>query len=287
MESVGAKGVLIAVGGAEDKKGDCAILKEFVRLSKGAKAHVAVLTVATDQPAEAGDEYRQLFRKLGVKSVKAVGVATREDAQQEANLKALEKATGIFFTGDDQLHVTALLGSTELDYAIRRRFESGATLAGTSAGAAMMSNSMFINGGAETNPRFGCVALGPGVDFVKGVVIDTHFSQRGRIGRLITAVAHYPQDIGVGIDENTAVVFRGGKFEVIGDGAATIVDGGGMSYSNLPYTKEGESLALFDLQVHTLPLGYSFDLVNRKPLAPEEAAPKAPKKARAKAAGKK
>jgi cyanophycinase len=129
-----------------------------------------------------------------------VAVSPHEDAQYEEGIEAVERATGIFFTGGDELHITALLGATEMDAAIRRRCEKGAVLAGTSAGAAMMSNSMFIGGSSETNPRFGSVDLGPGMDFVRGVLIDTHFSQRGRTGRMMVAVAHYPQDIGLGID---------------------------------------------------------------------------------------
>jgi cyanophycinase len=260
-----ALGKLLLIGGGEDKEGDCTILKEFVRLSKGAKARVVVMTVATDHPAESGAEYKKVFKRFGVDDVQVVDVSQREDAKSEKGIEAIKRATGIFFTGGDQLHITALLGATEMDKAIRRRCEKGAVLAGTSAGAAMMSNSMFIRGSSETNPRFGSIDLGPGMDFVKGVLIDTHFSQRGRIGRLMTAVAHYPQDMGLGIDENTAILVEEDKFEVVGDGAVTVVDGSAMSFSNLPYVGERESLALFDIKVHVLPSGCGFSLTERKP----------------------
>jgi cyanophycinase len=265
MELSSASGKLLLIGGGEDKEGDCTILKEFVRLSKGAKARIVVMTVATDHPAESGAEYKKVFKRLGVDDVQAVDVSQREDAHAEKGLEAIKRATGIFFTGGDQLHITALLGATEMDKAMRRRCEKGAVLAGTSAGAAMMSNSMFIRGSSETNPRFGSVDLGPGMDFVKGVLIDTHFSQRGRIGRLMTAVAHYPQDMGLGIDENTAILVDEDKFEVVGEGAVTVVDGSTMSFSNLPYVGEDESLALFDIKVHVLPSGCGFSLTDRKP----------------------
>lgn len=265
MELSSASGRLLLIGGGEDKEGDCTILKEFVRLSKGAKARIVVMTVATDHPAESGAEYKKVFKRLGVDDVQVVDVSQREDAHAEKGLEAIKRATGIFFTGGDQLHITALLGATEMDKAVRQRCEKRAVLAGTSAGAAMMSNSMFIRGSSETNPRFGSVDLGPGMDFIKGVLIDTHFSQRGRIGRLMTAVAHYPQEMGLGIDENTAILVEEDKFEVVGDGAVTVVDGSTMSFSNLPYVGEHESLALFDIRVHVLPGGCGFSLTERKP----------------------
>ncbi len=274
MELISALGKLLLIGGGEDKEGDCVILKEFVRLSKGARARVVVMTVATDHPKESGAEYRKVFRKLGVDDVTVVDVSQREDAQSEEGLESIKKVTGIFFTGGDQLHITALLGATEMDAAIRRRCEKGAVLAGTSAGAAMMSNSMFIRGSSETNPRFGSVDLGPGMDFIRGVLIDTHFSQRGRMGRMMAAVAHYPQDIGLGIDEDTAILVEGDKFEVFGQGAVTVVDGGAMSFSNLPYVGDGESLALFDVKVHVLPAGCGFHLSERKPFCAETGADK-------------
>jgi cyanophycinase len=267
MELISPIGKLLLIGGGEDKEGDCTILKEFVRLSKGARARIVVMTVATEHPKESGAEYRKVFKKLGVDDVSVVDVAQREDAQSDEGIEAIKKATGIFFTGGDQLHITALLGATAMDEMIRRRCSKGVPLAGTSAGAAMMSNSMFIKGSSETNPRFGSVDLGPGMDFIRGVLIDTHFSQRGRMGRLMTAVAHYPQDMGLGIDENTALLVEGNKFEVVGDGAVTVVDGGAMSFNNLPYVGENESLALFDIKVHVLPNGCGFNLSERKPFS--------------------
>ena len=127
----------------------------------------------------------------------------------EPGAGALEGATAVFFTGGDQLHITALMGGTEMDKLIKRRHGKGLLLGGTSAGAAMMSNSMLLGGDGECNPRSGAVEIGPGMDFVVGAVIDTHFSQRGRHGRLIAAVAHYPQDLGLGLDEDTAIVVTG------------------------------------------------------------------------------
>src|SRR5438045_2002934 len=194
---------LLAIGGHEDKEGDCTILREFVRRSRGENARILLMTLASGTVGETVAEYRKVFRRLGVDSVSVFDVRTREDTKSPKGMEAIENATGIFFTGGNQLDITALLGGTEMARLIKKRFERGVVIAGTSAGASMMSNSMLLSGNSEDSPRFGSVEIGPGMDFIIGTMIDTHFSQRGRYGRLITAVAHYPQDIGIGIDEDT------------------------------------------------------------------------------------
>jgi cyanophycinase len=271
MELSEARGKLVVIGGAEDREGECLILKEFVRLSKGGKARVVVMTVATDHPEEVGADYRKVFKRLGAADVKVVDVSEREDTESVKAMKAIEEATGLFFTGGDQLHITALLGGTEMDRLIKQRHDKGLVLGGTSAGAAMMSNSMMLGGDSETNPRFGSVEIGPGMDFIMGTLIDTHFSQRGRHGRLITAAAHYPQDMGIGIDEDTAMVVDRDEFEVIGSGAVTIIDAGGITHTNLHELRKNEGLELHDIRVHILPSGARFSLTGRKPLALEAA----------------
>src|SRR5215216_4540822 len=190
MELTRADGKLMAIGGAEDIEHDRSILKEFLRLAKGSKARIVVMTVATDKVEEIGRDYTNAFKSLGVDEVKVVDVSKREDAQSEAKTKTVEEATGIFFTGGDQLHITSLLGGSRLHRALFQRFQKGVVIAGTSAGASMMGNSMILSGDRDESPRFGRVEIGPGMDFMVGAIIDTHFSQRGRIGRLLTAVAH-------------------------------------------------------------------------------------------------
>src|SRR5215212_8096302 len=269
MELSEARGRLVAVGGAEDKEGDCRILKEFVRLARGARARVVVMTVATDHPEEVGREYRNVFRRLGVDDTEVVDVSAREDAVAPEALEKIGQATALYFTGGDQLHITALLGGTEMQKLIHERHERGLVIGGASAGAAMMSHSMIIGGGGEENPRVEAVRIGPGMDLLVGAMIDTHFSQRGRHGRLLTAVAHYPQDLGLGIDENTALVVNKNEFEVVGEGAVTVIDAGAMSYTNLPDAEECDGLALYGVTVHVLPAGYKFDLADRKPIVPD------------------
>ena len=150
---------------------------------------------------------------------------------------------------------------------LKERHCQGCIIAGTSAGAAMMSRSMLISGKPEESPRFGNVEIGPGLDFIPETIIDTHFSQRGRCGRLMTAVAHYPQDIGIGIDEDTAIlVNNGSEFRVLGTGSVIIVDGGPMTHTNLADLKHGELLELHDLALHVLPAGARYDLRKQRPL---------------------
>lgn len=266
MKVNGTKGKLVIIGGSEDKKGDCIILKEFVRLAGGAKARIVIMTVATDKPQEYADEYKKVFKKLGVDDARMVDVSRRKDVHDPKSLEIIEQASGIFFTGGDQLHITSLMGGTEMQELIRRRYNEGAVLAGTSAGAAMMSNSMIIRGESNCTPRLGGMDIGPGMDFLPDTMIDTHFSQRGRIGRLLTAIAHYPQDIGFGIDENTALVVNDGKLEVFGENTVTVIDAGGITYTNLPDLERDQALTIHGVQIHVLSMGHKFDLEKRAPI---------------------
>jgi cyanophycinase len=271
MKLTEARGILMAIGGAEERTPESPILKEFVRLASGKKANIVVMTVATDSPEEVGAEYIEVFEKIGVKSVQAVDVSSRADAIAEENIKAVREASGLFFTGGDQLHITSLIGGTELQKAIYEIYEKGIIIGGTSAGAAMMSNSMILQGDGEEAPKLGAVEMGPGMDLIVGCMIDTHFSQRGRHGRLLTAVAHYPQDMGIGLDENTAMIVDKGEMRVMGTGAVTIIDAGGMTYANTPYVEKGQNLALADVRVHVVCEGEKFNLFERQMIIPKEA----------------
>jgi cyanophycinase len=270
MELSEARGRLVAIGGGDIREGDALLLKEFVKLAKGPKARIVVMTVATDDPAAAAAEYKTAFSRLGVDDVKAVDVSSRADTLKPEALEAVENATGLFFTGGDQLHITSLVGGTRMQQLISRRYEKGLVIAGTSAGAAMMSNSMILGGAPDENPRVGAVEIGPGMDLIVGAVIDTHFSQRGRFGRLLTAIAHYPQDLGIGIDEKTAMIVHRNEFEVAGEGAVTVIDGGAMTYTSLPYSEKGDGLSLYGVRVHVLSAGARFDLNNREPIVEKD-----------------
>ena len=256
-------GQLIIIGGAEDKEGECKILREFIRRAGGREAKIAVMTVATSLPGEIGLEYRDLFEKLGADIVDIVDTERREDASYSRNLEIIENATGVFFTGGDQARITEVLKDSEIDELLHQKFDRGLVIAGTSAGAAMMPDIMIVEGEGETNPRLDTVTLEPGMGFLSQVAIDQHFSQRGRLGRFISALIQQPAILGFGIDENTAIAVNGDEIEVIGEGAVTIVDVANITHTNLNESLDDEALAICGAKLHILPNGYRFSLKQR------------------------
>jgi cyanophycinase len=262
----GIRGQLVIIGGAEDKQGDCTILREFIRRSGGLQARIVVMTVATGLPGEVGEDYIKVFEKLGVEDVRVLDNAKREDASDPAAIEAINKATGVFFTGGNQARIIEMLKDTELDTALHQRFAEGLVVAGTSAGAAMMPDVMIVEGDSETTPRMNAVEMGPGMGFLPGIVIDQHFAQRGRLGRLLSALAQQPAVIGFGIDENTAIAISGNHLEVIGEGAITVVDVTNITHTNVHTLLKDENLAVCNARLHILPHGYEFDLETRSPI---------------------
>jgi cyanophycinase len=182
-------GQLMIIGGAEDKEGDCTILREFVRRVGGLQAQIVVMTVAAGLPGEVGEEYIRTFKRLGIDQVRVVDTARREDASDPNVLETIRQATGVFFTGGNQARITELLKDTELEAVLHQQFAQGIVIAGTSAGAAMMPDMMIVEGESETNPRIEAARMDRGMGFLPGVVIDQHFAQRGRLGRMLSAVA--------------------------------------------------------------------------------------------------
>lgn len=266
MESEKKKGQLVIIGGAEEKEGECKILREFVRRAGGLDASIIVMTVATELPREVGDDYIRAFERLGVKNVRIVDTVCREDTEASSSLEAIEKATGVFFTGGDQARITDIIKDTEMDKLLHRRYAEGLVVGGTSAGASMMSDTMILEGDSETHPRIEIVEMENGMSFLPEVVVDQHFAQRGRLGRLLVAVARHPHLLGLGIDENTAVMVNDGTFEVVGQGACTVVDLKEITHSNIKDILKDENLALCGVKLHILPEGYKFDLRSRSPI---------------------
>jgi cyanophycinase len=259
-------GKLIIIGGAEDKQGECQILKEVAKAAGTPQGRIVIITTATQKPREAGKLYVKLFKDLGVEGVEVINIESRQDAGQQTFLRTVEKATCIFFTGGDQLRITSILGGTAMGDKLKQLYYSGITIAGTSAGASAMSSTMIITGNEEDSPKKCTVKMAPGLDLLKGCVIDQHFAQRGRIGRLLCAVAQNPHVLGIGIDEDTAIVVEGNRFRVAGSQAVTVVDGRLLSFSNVSETKPDDPLALMGIVLHVLPKGYGFDLANKKPI---------------------
>ncbi len=266
MNTEQKRGTLIIIGGAEDREGNCVVLREFIRRSGGVKAHIAVMTAATGYPREVGEEYTSIFKRLGAESVEVIHTEHREDSEREDSLDIIAEATGIFFTGGDQLRIVEFIKGTPLDKAIHKRSEEGAVISGTSAGAAMMPDQMIIAGASVSNPTVDAVSIGPGMGFLPGILVDQHFAQRGRLGRLLAALVLEPADIGLGIDEDTAIVVQGDEFEVIGSGSVTVVDETNSTHNNLEGLLKDEPIALCGVQLHILPQGYRFNVRKRQPL---------------------
>ena len=266
MASNENQGKLLIIGGAEDKEGDCKILREFLRCAGGTKAHIVIMTAATSLPGEVGDNYIRVFERLGAEDVRVLDTQTPEDANNPEYLEAIEQASGIFFTGGDQARIISCLKDTKLDAAMHKRYSEGIIIGGTSAGAAMMPDMMIIEGDSETNPRVDVVAMGPGMGFLPGVVIDQHFAQRGRLGRLVTALLLQPAVLGFGIDENTAILVSGDELEVIGENAVTVIDESEKLHDNIDGRLKDEGLAICGAKLHILPHGYRFNLKTRQPV---------------------
>jgi cyanophycinase len=261
------KGTLIIIGGAEDKKRDCTILTKVAELSGGREGKLIILTAATEYPSKVGKEYKNLFQRLHVPNIDAMHIETREDADDPEKLQRMESASCVFFTGGDQLKITSLIGGTKTDRLLKEAFSDGLVVAGTSAGASAMSETMITSGDDDEAPKRCTVKMAPGLGLLSGVVIDQHFAQRGRIGRLLAAVAQNPYVLGIGIDEDTAVVVKPDEtFEVIGSNAVTILDGIHLSYTNVSESNPDDILALTDITLHVLPQGYEFDIRNRVPI---------------------
>ncbi len=260
------QGALVIIGGAEDRDGDCVVLREFVRLAGGMKAHIAVMTAATSMPKEVGDDYIHIFERLGAERVEVVYTEHREDSERETSIRIIERVTGIFFTGGDQSRIVDFIKGTPLGEAIHRRHQEGVVIGGTSAGAAMMPDEMILGGASVSNPSVDAVSLGPGMGFLPGIAIDQHFAQRGRLGRLLAALVQQPAVLGLGIDEDTAIIVDGDEFQVVGQGAVTVVDETTATHNNLVGLLKDEAIALCDVKLHILPHGYRFNLKTHQPL---------------------
>ena len=263
-------GHLLVIGGAEDKYNERRILKKFLELAGGEKAEVLIVPVASDFPEFAADVYTQAFRKLGVANPRVLRATSRQDIVQADVEKLLDGVTGVFITGGDQMRLVSLLGGTKLAEKLRQMVrETDIVLAGTSAGAAGMSTSMIVRGEPSSHPHKNAVRLSPGLGFLKNIIIDQHFSERGRISRLITAVSYNPYNLGIGIDENTAIILDGkGTLEVYGQGSTTIVDGSEITFNEIAEVADNESFSICGVQFHVLRDGLVYNYRDRHPIQP-------------------
>lgn len=265
------KGKLIIIGGNEDKEGPCLILRKFLEMAGGKEARIVILTAASDAPLETGTLYQHVFKRLGGVNAELLDIPDRQAAGGREVADLIRRATGVFFTGGDQLRITSALGGTGLLSALEEQFSRGLVIAGTSAGASVMSSTMITEGESDESPQLNTVKMSPGFGLAPGMVIDQHFAQRGRTGRLLTALAQNPSVLGLGIDEDTAVIIDEKKLLVWGNQTVTILDGWEITHTNASTKKPEEFLALTRVIVHILPHGYNFDLEKRVPFYQKQA----------------
>lgn len=264
-----APGSILAVGGAEDKMKKRGILQRFVKEAGGKRARIAILPTASSIPDERALFYQSVFAGLGAGEAFHVPIVTRRDAHAALHTAAIAGATGVFLTGGDQSRLVSVLLATRAFEAIRAGLVAGGVVAGTSAGASAFSSTMIVGGLTGLHLRRDAVKLAPGLGIITRLIIDQHFSQRDRLGRLLTAVAQQPEKLGVGIDEDTAIVYYGnGEIEVIGTGQVFVVDGSGATPRRMEEAPKSRSFTLSRVVLHVLTEGDRFDVVGREVLAP-------------------
>jgi cyanophycinase len=264
-------GNLIIIGGAEDKEGKKEILRRVCNSIDKNEDTLLVATIATEYPKEVAAKYKEVFGDLKVKNIKVLDIAERSDAYEEVNIDLIKEASLIFFTGGDQLRITSLIGGTPIYDQLKEACNRGVFIVGTSAGASVMSDTMVVQGEDDDSPRKCTLKMSPGLGLIKGVIIDQHFAQRGRMGRLLAGIAQNPEVLGIGIDENTGVVVnQSGIVEVIGEGAVYFIDGSTITYTNVSELHADDILSMHNVKLHILTNGNKFDLIKKSPFEEEK-----------------
>lgn len=259
----GTRGFIVPVGGAEDKQSDAVILRRFLEVSGGSDARIVVIPTASKQ-RDTGSRYERVFGELGAKSVRSLGYSNRNQTDREDWLETLAEATGVFLTGGNQLRISTILGGTAVAKCIRGLNARGVAVGGTSAGAAILSEHMIAFGESGSTPRAGLVSLAPGFGLTNRVVIDQHFRQRDRLGRLLAALAYNPFAVGLGLDEDTAgFLDPDDVIHVVGAGAITVVDASTLEHSSMGLARAGDAICLTGIRLHVLTAGSTFDLHSR------------------------
>ena len=257
------RGYIIPIGGAEEKFNNPEILDRFVEICGGKSARIAIIPTASELD-DTGRNYEKLFRKLGIRHARVLDIVTRSDCNSDKYLDYIGKAQGVFMTGGNQLRLSTTLGGTAVAQTIRRRNASGMHVAGTSAGAAFMPEHMIAGGSEGSTPSPDKVTMAPGLGLTNNFIIDQHFRQRDRLGRLLTALAYNPFAVGIGLDEDTAAFIRpGDDLEVVGSGGITVIDPSNLSYSSMDRARRGEPVSLIDVKLHILISGGRFDIESR------------------------
>ena len=259
-----ARGYVIPIGGAEEKIENPEILQKFVELAGGSDAVISIIPTAS-QLHNTGNRYQSIFNELGVGTAHALPIDEREDAFKPEYVEMLESSTGIFITGGNQLRLSTILGGTPIAKTVRKLNAKGVHYAGTSAGAAIVSQHMIVGGATGVVPTEGGVNLAPGMGLSNTIVVDQHFNERNRLARLLSAVSYNASLVGVGLDEDTAAfIDPDNVFTVVGSGAITVIDPSDIAYSSMADAKPGEALTLLNLKMHILAAGSRYDIDARQ-----------------------
>jgi len=256
------RGFIVPIGGAENRVQNPVILRRFVKVCGGPRAHIAVIPTASSLD-DIGDRYESVFSGLGAGRISILPFKSRADCESPKYLEVLDRVDGVFMTGGDQVRLAEMLIDTSAAQRLCSRNMHGMHIAGTSAGASAMSSAMIASGTSGATPRAGMVDLAMGLGLVSRFVIDQHFSQRDRLGRLLTAVASIPFGAGIGLDEDTAAfIGPDDTLEVVGSGSVTIIDGSNLRNSPADLTRHGEPVGLTGVRLHILTEGNLYNLVN-------------------------
>jgi cyanophycinase len=263
-------GSVMIIGGAEDKRRDGAILSRFVKLAGGGDARIVVIATASTFGQRATERYAELFSELGASEVTGLCPLSRQEANEPATSGQVAEATGVFLTGGNQLRLVSVVGGTRLEDAVASAHDRGVVVAGTSAGASAVAAHMVAFGRSGASPKHRMIHLSAGLGLIEGVVVDQHFEQRGRWGRLLAAVALSPRLLGIGLDEDTAAIIHPDRtLEVLGRGAVTVVDGRNV-VTDAHQIKGHRPMMVSGAVVHALPTGSWFDLRARSLIQPPE-----------------
>lgn len=258
------RGYVIPIGGGEEKIENPEILQQFVDLAGGSDAVISVIPTASRLP-DTGERYQEIFTGLGAGQTHSLPINERSEAKDPKYLETLEASTGIFITGGNQLRLSTILGGTPIAKAVRRLNAQGVHYAGTSAGAAIISQHMIIGGQTGVVPTEGGVNLAPGMGLSNTIVVDQHFNERNRLARLLSAVSYNPSLLGLGLDEDTAAFIDADNvFTVVGSGAITVIDPADIDYSSMAEANPGDALTLLNLKLHILAAGSRYDITTRE-----------------------
>lgn len=264
------KTAILVIGGAEDKVHGREILQTFWSRSGATDAVIAIIPSASREPTLVGDRYQTIFEEMGAKYVKVLDIRDRAQGEDAYFQQYIEECTGVFLTGGDQLRLCGLLADTPLMERIRQRVQTGdMSLAGTSAGAAVMGHHMIAGGSSGESPNRALVDMAIGLGIIPEIIVDQHFHNRNRMARLLSALSNHPERLAIGIDEDTCALFeRDGLIRVIGQGTVTVIDGQELSYTNQSQVGATEPLSLHNLRLHLLSHGDSYHRYEHQPMNP-------------------